>query len=317
MSIVTFSQVTSGPLADLTLELDAGLHVMVGAEHDGTLELVRLATGALSPKRGSVRVADEDPYQKPEIRRKIATSLVGDFEERTVKLALERRLALQSGASDAKTFLARAGLEHLLLRPAATLTETERFSIVLALVLDAKDPIALVLHQPFDAGTVLGRGFVLTELRRHAQTTPVLCTTARPELVSELSDTALWLESGRLRRRTSPTTAPAVRPGVAPTLVVTSSDAPKLARALASETSVLELRYVRKDGMLEVRGEQLEPLCMAVCRSARRENIRLYQMTQHFPELPEVRAVHAAMARTAYERAYGLLGARLGEGTEQ
>ena len=95
-----------------------------------------------------------------------------------------------------------------------------------------------------------------------------------------------------------------------PTLIVACSNAAKLAGALSTDASVLELRYVRDEGTVEVRGERLEPLCMAVCQCARREEVHLYQMVQGFPELPEVRAVHAAMARTAYERAYGLLGTR-------
>jgi hypothetical protein len=170
--------------------------------------------------------------------------------------------------------------------------------------------VALLLHEPLDAPTLIERRFVVAEIERHAANVPVVCTTARPELTSELSRAALWLEAGRLRRATSPTTAPALRPGVAPTLVVTCNDAAKLARALTPHEAVGELRLLRCRSTVEVRGEKLDALCLAVCRAADEAGVAVHQIAQVFPELSEVRAVHAAIARTAYERAYGALHQR-------
>jgi hypothetical protein len=58
----------------------------------------------------------------------------------------------------------------------------------------------------------------------------------------------------------------------------------------------------------------LRDLCLAVLGAADREGITILQMTQELPELPEVRAVHAALARTAYERTYGALHATASTG---
>lgn len=307
MSTITLTHVSSGPLLDITVEFAAGLHVVVGAEHDGTLELMRIATGLARPAAGSIRIAGADPYDSPGTRKTIATSLMDRFEEKTVSQALERRARLKPVSGGVNEMLERAGLARLLARPCHSLSGAEHEAIALATALETVRPIAVLLHQPLDHGTLLSRSYVLGALRRHADTAPIVCTTARPELVSELTDTALWLEAGRLRRATSPTTAPAVRPGVPPTLRVSCTDAAGLARSLASHASIVELRFLRAEGVVEVRGEQLEALCLAVLKGAHAQGITLHQMTQVFPELPEVRAVHAAMARTAYERAYGVL----------
>ena len=65
----------------------AGVHVVLGTELDGTRELVALAAGASTPRRGSVRISEQNPRSAPALRRRIGTL----FAEETLPPAADGR----------------------------------------------------------------------------------------------------------------------------------------------------------------------------------------------------------------------------------
>ncbi|HWO07983.1 MAG TPA: hypothetical protein VNN80_00845, partial [Polyangiaceae bacterium] len=75
MSHLRLGRVWSGRLADVNLELDPGVHVIIGAEEDGSGELIELCAGVRTARRGAVEVDGLSPNASPACRRTIASLL--------------------------------------------------------------------------------------------------------------------------------------------------------------------------------------------------------------------------------------------------
>jgi branched-chain amino acid transport system ATP-binding protein len=142
--------------------------LIIGPNGAGKTTLFNLITGELKPDRGSVRLFERDITRIPSRRRahlglartyQIITLFPGETLLRNVMLSLlglsplrwnpmarlERQTALLDNARSA---LARVGLEHLADRPLAQTTYGERRRAEIAMAL-AQKPKVLLLDEPF------------------------------------------------------------------------------------------------------------------------------------------------------------------------
>src|SRR5690606_7241317 len=200
-------QVDAPPLRGIDLELAAGLHVVLGADADGSRELVEIVSGVRRPQRGTVRVLGRDPFRTPAVRRRIASLLAEEQlpHAATVEQLVGHALALHAQpASDALRALSDVGIEAWRARRPSSLDAHERRTVALAIAL-AQAPALLVAHEPLARVAAVERGRVIERLNAlAAKDTCVLCTTSSPRDALELADAVWLLEAGRLTRRPSP-----------------------------------------------------------------------------------------------------------------
>ena len=142
--------------------------LIIGPNGAGKTTLFNLITGELKPDRGSVRLFERDITRIPSRRRahlglartyQIITLFPGETLLRNVMLSLlglsplrwnpmarlDRQTAL---LDDARSALARVGLEHLAERPLAQTAYGERRRAEIAMAL-AQKPKVLLLDEPF------------------------------------------------------------------------------------------------------------------------------------------------------------------------
>jgi energy-coupling factor transporter ATP-binding protein EcfA2 len=284
---------------------------VVGAPSDGTRDLLALCNGSARPSRGTVRIDGLDPYRSPSLRRSLGT-VIGDeqFEEKTVMQAVVTRLALHGSNAQARETFRRFDLEHVLDRRTSSLAADERRLVALLIALSIDKPRALLLHEPAVSGSRMNADRLLEELGARAKHSIILCTTASPRLAALLSPEALLLEDGRLKRATQAPTRPAFAPGSPPRVRIECEHAARLAQALSTSSAVSGLEFSGRDAQLIVEGTEVEALCLAVLRSSVELGVVISGLTQVLPEAIEIRATHAALARTAYERTYGAFSSR-------
>ena len=308
---LAFQAVNYRQLTGITMNLDAGIHVVVGAPGDGTRELLALASGSARPSRGTVRLDGLDPYRTPALRRSFGT-VMGDeqFEESTVMQAVVTRLTLHGSGAPARETFRRFGTEHLLERRTSSLAADERRLVALIVALSLDNPRALLLHEPAISASRMNTDQLLEALRARAKHTIILCTTASPRLAALLSPEALLLEDGRLKRATQAPTRPAFAPGSPARVRVECEQSARLAQALSASKAVTGLEFSSRDGHLVVEGMEVEALCLAVLRNSVELGVVITGLTQALPEAVEIRATQAALARTAYERTYGAFASR-------
>ena len=73
MSELTLQSVWSPPLKNLSLSFGPGMHVLLGAEADGTSDVIELCAGVRLPQRGRVALDGETPGASPRARGQIAS----------------------------------------------------------------------------------------------------------------------------------------------------------------------------------------------------------------------------------------------------
>lgn len=301
-------QVDAPPLRGIDLELAAGLHVVLGAEADGSRELVEIVSGVRRPQRGTVRVLGRDPFRTPAVRRRIASLLAEEQlpHAATVEQLVGHALALHAQpASDALRALSDAGIEAWRTRRPSSLDAHERRTVALAIAL-AQAPALLVAHEPLARVAAVERGRVIERLNAlAAKDTCVLCTTSSPRDALELTDAVWLLEAGRLTRRPSPARRELV-PGHAAEFLVHAEDARSLGRRLSEDPAVKAVEWddERTPGQLRVRGDDAAASARAIVRAAAAGAHTLTRLTLVPPSLSSVRAATHALAQAAYEHAY-------------
>jgi hypothetical protein len=90
---------------------------------------------------------------------------------------------------------------------------------------------------------------------------------------------------------------------------VESNASGRLVQALSQHAAVTAIRWDGSTSVVVVEGPEVERLCQAVLTTAVALGVQVHQLTQALPEASEIRATHAALARAAYERAYGAVAA--------
>jgi len=291
-----------GRLFQLTLELGPGLHVILGDVRDGTLDLLQLSGGDIAPERGRVLIDGQAPHHSPGIRRALGCAYSNaPFEERLVRDAVARRLAMHESSPTPESAFARFGFEPLLARTSASLTALERHACHLIIALSISSPKVLLLCEPLASGLGPDPHLILHAIRQHAERAVVVCTTASPRAAALLAPGSLLLEDGRLKRSVALPTRPAFAPGASARIRIECAQAELMAEVLTRHPAVSGLNWQRGDTFLVVEGAEVEALSNAILSLSVERQWWVSQLTQVLPDPVEIRATHAALARAAYE----------------
>ncbi len=140
--------------AGLSVQLDAGLTWLRGANGMGKTTLLKLLAGALTPSRGSIALAGLDSAEKPLAYRLATFYCGGDLPELpwlTVQEFLDLHLALYPGTEAARVQaqLAAFAIPEVLPQALSTLSLGQHKKVQLALALSL--PVRLLLlDEPFN-----------------------------------------------------------------------------------------------------------------------------------------------------------------------
>lgn len=303
-----------GRVFQLTLELDAGLHVVVGNVSDGTLDLLHLASGNAAPLRGRVRVDGEVPHRSPALRRAFGCAYASPwFDEKLVQDAVARRFEIHGCNVTPESALSRFGIESLLVRTSRSLNPLELHACQLAIALSIERPKALFLCEPLAYTGGANVHVILDAIRQRADRSIVICATASPRTAALLAPGSLLLEDGRLQRSVLAPTRPAFTPGAPARVRVECAHPELMAEALTRHPAVSGLSWQRGDAFLVVEGAEVEALSRTILALSVERHWWISQLTQVLPDPVEIRATHAAMARAAYETTHHRLHADRGE----
>lgn len=298
-------RVSFGRIFELTLELQPGLHVVVGDVSDGALDLLRLCGGDVAPRRGRVRIDNAAPHSSPGLRRALGCAYATTaFEEKLVGDAVARRLAIHASSITPESALARLGIEQLVARPSASLTALEIHAIDLAIALSVDSPKALLLHEPL---TFCGGSYaqvILSAIRQRAEFAVVICATASPHVATLLAPASLLLKGGRLEHDVLLPTRPGFTADAPARLRVECAHADLMAEALTRHLAVSGITWQRGDAFLVVEGAEVEALSTAILTLSVERQWPVYQLTPVLPDPVEIRATRAARAPATYETAH-------------
>ncbi len=304
MSQLELSAVYGPVLKSVSGSFGPGIHVWLGAESDGSAELIELCAGVRLPRRGRVLLDGELPAASPGARRQIASllpsedlgpdGLIGDF---CAQLSALRGF-------DASAAL-RRHCPHLaaLERPLGSLSHAERRELALAAALAQPEPRLLALHEPLSAAGSASNA-VIERLQQLAERAPVLLTTRSAEDARRLGGQLLVLERGILVRDPSNAWPSAVTPGLRVELWI-ECDAPRrlLAQLLSSPEVERASFDAQQGGRIQVVGGELERLALAVSRAALAARVELRSLRAAAPDLAAVHGASAGLAQAAYRAA--------------
>jgi ABC-type taurine transport system ATPase subunit len=314
VSQLELERVSSPRLRNISRSFGPGVHVLLGAESDGTADVIELCAGVRLPRRGSLQLDGATPGADPQLRRRIASllahetwSAAGDVQHWIGELS-----ALHGFDARAATqrFCPGLGLDRQL----GTLSGPQRRELALAAALAQPEPQLVALHEPLAAAAATAGEAVLERIRELGERAPVLLATRSVEDARRLGGQLLVLERGILVRESQHAWPDAVTPRLGAELCV-ECDAPR--RLLAELSSLPEVERasfdVRQATRVLVSGSDLERLTLAVCRAALSARVELRQLRAATPDLAAVHGASAGLAQAAYRAAQG--AGRGGAGT--
>jgi ABC-2 type transport system ATP-binding protein len=196
-------------LADVDLDLEAGVIGLLGPNGAGKTTLLRLLATALPPSRGKVRVLCRDVEvlaERTEIRRRLGylpqevgfprgftafafvdyIALLKEWADPAARHAEVRRVLDQVGLSDAATKRIRA------------MSGGQRRRVALAQALLGSPPV-LILDEPTTGVDPEQRVTLRTVLAELARTSIVVLSTHQTEDVAALCERVVVLDRGRVR----------------------------------------------------------------------------------------------------------------------
>jgi ABC-2 type transport system ATP-binding protein len=154
---------------DVSLDLASGAYGLLGPNGSGKTTFINLIIGQLRPTIGSVRIFDQDPWQRGELLRRIGICPAVDLLLPNVS-ALEwvqylvrlHGFNAADAARRAEAALETVGMQHAMRRPIGSysLGMRQRCKVAQAI---AHDPELLILDEPFNGLDPVGR-HELTEL---------------------------------------------------------------------------------------------------------------------------------------------------------
>ncbi len=262
-------------LANVHLELDAGVHAIVGGRHDGGALLLALLAGAARPRAGRVRVLDGAPSD-PRVRPCIAWIPLEPALPPALRVAELVRLAESIRGEPHRPVAERLGylgLETLAARPLGSLSRAEARAVALAEALTSARVRVLLVEEPLvDVdGRALGR--LPDALRaRGREGWAVVLATASTRDAGELADDCVLVRTGKVvGPAPSPESFAGLSSGGVHLTVVTRSpgDARRLVAALASDDELDAIEAIEVDGLaLRARGREPATLARAAGRAA-------------------------------------------------
>ncbi|HEY6561241.1 MAG TPA: ATP-binding cassette domain-containing protein [Polyangiaceae bacterium] len=300
---------SSGTLNHCSLTLEAGLHVILGHERDGTSDLIDLIAGSRAPRAGSVRVRGLAPHRSPALRQSMAVLRASEelFPARSVGEAVRVALTERGVPTTTEAALAQANLSHWAGRHAAKLNAHERRAVAASVVFSMAQPALAALHEPLaylpGISPELGARRIASWV---AAGCLVVCTTSSPAAVQTLGGSPWILERGGVLRPIAARSSVELAPGRPTTLLVRSTSARELAAALSRAPGVTAAAFdeAQHASQVRVQGADAKTLSLTVARVAREHALHVEAIVPSVPDLEVTRAASAGYLRAAYEAAY-------------
>ena len=304
MSQLELVRVSSPRLRNLSGSFGPGVHVLLGAELDGTSEVIELCAGVRLPRRGSLKLDGETPGSSPQLRLRIASLLADESwpAQGDVQHWIGQLGALHGFDARAATqrFCPALGLERQL----ETLSGSQRRELALAMALAQPEPQLVALHEPLAAAAATAGALVLDRIQELAERAPVLLATRSVEDARRLGGQLQVLERGILVRESRHAWPSAITPGLRVELSV-ECDAPRrLLAELSASPEVERVHFdVHQPSRLQISGSDLERLSLSVCRAALAARVELRLLRAATPDLAAVHGASAGLAQAAYRAA--------------
>jgi hypothetical protein len=242
MSRVVLSGLKVGKLPPLELALDSEVCAFVATPSDGFGALALVASGLTRSKVGTVRIDGEDPWARPELRRRIGTL----FESEA--LSEDRTSRTQRFPDPISQRTAR------------------RAALARALAVEA--PLCLCLVEPFLACTDRSQ-LVAGLVSRAANGAVVLCVVGNVDDAIALGGRVLAVES------LGAPGPPAWRDWAPAELVVFVDDSEKLVAAMATELGDLIHAETRGPGELVLHASDLDAAALLAMKAAVSSGVRI------------------------------------------
>jgi ABC-2 type transport system ATP-binding protein len=266
------------------LELDAGVHTLVTVTPEGGNEFIEIASGLSSPSRGTVLIDGKNPYNRPEVRRRIGSlfSVETVSEVRTVHAWVARALLFKQSTSVPSTVLDAIGLGALAKRTPDSLSPSEARGVALATAL-ATDGGVILLFEPL--ATPAGRARIVAAIVEAAEKgAAVVCVTASARDASDIGGSRYSLRYGRIGgdssiRALGASTESAVE------MIVRTDDPRRLASALSLDPGLshLNANLGQVPGEVVVRGDDSDGVALGVLRGARQSGAKVLALWQRAP----------------------------------
>ena len=281
-------------LSPLDANLEAGTHALLGARSDGPWMVLALIAGTVPLRGGALQVLGGAPGAAS-VRRRVAfvpldVSLPEPF-------TVDEMLAAGAVVRGEKGRPSRARLEELGLaalgpRRCSSLSREEARAVALAEAITSSAEVLLV-EEPLAAVDARALTALPDRLRARARSGAcVIVATASPRDARTLADDVLTFDRGALVRR-APATDPLAFAGPRGAAVrVVSSDAKRLAAALATEAPVHDVAI--EGDVVIARGEDAVSIAAAVARVAVQEAIAVVGVVVSFALRSEVARFDAA-----------------------
>jgi ABC-type thiamine transport system ATPase subunit len=302
MSHLRLERVWSGVLKDVSAELEAGVHVIIGADSDGSGQLIELCAGVRAPRRGAIEVDGVSPSGSPVCRRAIASLLPNEECAPGGRIEgwlseLGARLGFAPGP-----VLEDAGVDPR--RTLASLSAGERRRIACHIALSRESPRLVALYEPLPALGPDGRSAALQRIGELGKTSVVIVTASSLADARELGGSTFRLDRGLLAPAPGGAWPGSAAPGLDVWLEV-DADAPRaLVSALAQHPDVRELAYAESGaGRVRVRGAELERLAEAIARAALSAQVDIRSLRACGEDLEVGRAGATGLAHAAYRAA--------------
>jgi energy-coupling factor transport system ATP-binding protein len=307
--MLQLQRVRSGTLNHCSLTLEAGLHVILGHERDGTSDLIELIAGSRAPRTGTVRVRGLAPHRSPALRQSLAVLRGSEelFPARSVVEAVRIALTGRGVPTTAEAALADANLSHWAARRAAKLNAHERRAVAASVVFSMAQPTLAALHEPLAYLPGISPELAARHIASWvAAGCLVVCTTTSPAAVQTLGGSAWILERGGLLRPIAARSSAELAPGQPTTLLIRSPHARELSAALSRTPGVTAAAFdeALHASQVRVQGADAKTLSLTVARVAREHALHVEAIVPSLPDLEVTRAASAGYLRGAYEAAY-------------
>jgi len=304
VSQLDLERVSSPRLRSLTASFGPGIHVLLGAESDGTADVIELCAGVRLPQRGQLKLDGHAPGSSPHTRRRIASLLAveGWAAEGDVQHWIGQLGALHGFDATAATrrFCPDLGLGRAL----HSLSGPQRRELSLAAALAQPEPQLVALHEPLAAAAASAGTAVLERIRELGARAPVLLATRSVADARRLGGTLRVLERGVLVREARDAWPDAVTPGLPAELTVECDEPRRLLAELALVPAVERVSFdQRQPSVVRVWGSDLERLALAVSRAALAARVELRLLRASTPDLEAVHGASAGLAQAAYRAA--------------
>ena len=302
MSHLRLERIWSGVLKDVSAELEAGVHVIIGEESDGSGELIELCAGVRAPRRGAIEIDGVSPSGSPACRRSIASLLPVEDAPRGSRVeSWLGELGARLGFAPAPV-LERARIEPR--RTLASLSAGERRRLACHVALSRESPRLVALHEPLSALGPDGRAEAVERIGELGRTSLVLVTTASLADARALGGSTFRLDRGQLAPAPGGAWPGSSAAGL-DVWVEVDADAPRaLVSALAQHPDVRELAYAESGaGRVRVRGVELERLAEAIARAASSAQVDIRSLRACDDDLEVGRAAATGLAHAAYRAA--------------